>query len=59
VTIILLAAWLVAAVLIWRRASEDDASRWLKWLAVVVMLPVASFAVAYYIAKHSRRSVAP
>jgi hypothetical protein len=53
-TVFLLAAWLVAAVLIWRRASEDDASRSLKFLALVIILPLFMFAVGLKIARASR-----
>jgi hypothetical protein len=52
---IALAAWIAAAVVLWRHANEDDASGWLRFLALVVIAPLFMFVIGMEISKHSRR----
>jgi hypothetical protein len=51
VTFILMLAWVVAAVWLWRRASVDGAAGWWLWFALAVIAPVAMYAVAWKIAR--------
>jgi hypothetical protein len=54
-TIILLAAWVAAAVVLWRRANEDEASGWLRFVALVVVAPLLMMVIAHKLSKASRR----
>jgi hypothetical protein len=49
---ILLALWVAAAVVLWRHANEDDASGWLRFVALVVIAPLFMFAMGLMISKH-------
>jgi hypothetical protein len=54
-TLILMAAWLAAAVVLWRRANEDDASGWLRFAALVIVAPLAMLVIASKLSKARRR----
>lgn len=53
--VLLMVAWVVAAVALWRHASTEGTAGWWKWLAITVALPLIWFVVGYEISKATRR----
>jgi uncharacterized membrane protein YhaH (DUF805 family) len=54
-SLILMALWVAAAVVLWKRAQEEGTPGWQKWLALVVVMPLIMFVIGLQISKHSRR----
>jgi hypothetical protein len=52
---LLMIAWVVAAIALWRHASTEGTAGWWKWLAIAVAMPLIFFIVGYEMWKATRR----
>lgn len=54
-TYLLMAAWVAAAVFLWKQAAVEGTPGWHRWLAVVVALPLVMYVVGRQLNKRMGR----